>query len=206
MKLIIISLLSFFWTLSAYADLQWVPYNPAGDYGDKVLVIGVEVVFDGKRTRSYGICRTLDAQGEVRVGRVKDNKCHYAIDLFVRDIISRSKTIVSIYEGGTSDKFDVLVALSHNDYMWIDIGPDDDLRDSILPFNAAGDESSPEIYVCRHIDTGHIAGKERAVFYVGQSYEDIYKSGCYYEYFSSGRRKFPHQILGPAPHDIIFLF
>lgn len=199
MKLIVISLLSFFWTLSAYADLQWVSYNPAGDYGDKVPVISLKAVIDDQQILSSGICRTLDARGEVRVGRVSDHKCHYAMDLFIHNTVKNSGK-VPIDENGTSDKFDVLVALSHNDYIWIDIGPDDDLKDSILPFNVADDGSSQEIYICRHMITEYTRRQERAVVYfVIQSYEDIDKSKCYYEYFSNGRKKVLYQILSPVP-------
>ena len=87
MKLVTIFLINFFAALSVYAGLQWVPYNPQGDYDGNVLVVGNELVSMGKRVGSSGgICRIIEENGVIRVGTNVYNKCRYGTNSHINDV------------------------------------------------------------------------------------------------------------------------
>ena len=229
MKLVTILLVNFFVALSVYAGLQWRPYNPQGDYDGNVLVVGDEVVTMGQQEESGGgICRTLDEDGTIRVGKVVKIRrfrsgdrvitmCGYGTSLHLNDVTDSRRHVLYHYIWDETNKFEVLVAPSHKHYSWFfsvnldRFELDDRFGGMTTIFNANDDinssnpNSSPVVHICRYATA---SWRKRTIYNVGQYFGKgvSWHNGCYYyrQYSFSGptgRKGVAHQIL--VEHSLI---
>ena len=174
MKISVVLSLSFLLTASAYAQLAWLPYEPSGDYGDSFAVIGT-VEGDSRGE----VCKTVDASGTPRIGKVSSAVCLYGTD---RERERSPSWLRDSYEYGSSESFEVLTAQSPDDFAWIESRNAD--YDQLFVTTIDG----IDFHVCRSVNKtlARFRIRERGT-HSGHLYIGLHSgSKCYYEYGSRG--------------------
>ena len=193
---IITLIIAFLWSMSVWADLQWMEYNPKGDYGDRFPVIGSYFVNEGEFFQE-GICltRDKDEEGVWRIGKVTGNHhCHYVTDQVDEEETQNSSSWFRkryVWEGTST--FLVLTAQNNSEFQWINQINLQHFEGFMSPVNGAdGVDDEGELgplYICRGLH--RTKGTEDRGFHSGQLYLDggtLQDGHCYFEFGWKGRR------------------